>query len=194
MQNYWNNLIQILHNIIPERFLVPAKKICLLYCQQLLSVFVKRKKKQYYCFTAGNFFLTACTLIGYFEVTWHLTMELVPAKIAERATMQDLCKCWPVCSFTMTQIKILIFIHHLQYDIWISFVKLPMLLWINFYRLEKLQEDVKWANGNHYFNLTLHPWLGAQVQFNPINMDTSNKRGVCINRASVLSGLNWEKM
>ena len=43
MQNYWNNLIQILHNTIPERFLVPAKKIRLLYYQQLLSVFEEKK-------------------------------------------------------------------------------------------------------------------------------------------------------
>ena len=26
-----------------------------------------------YCWIAGNFFPTACALIGYFEVTWHMT-------------------------------------------------------------------------------------------------------------------------
>ena len=26
-----------------------------------------------YCYIAGNFFPTACALIGYFEVTWHMT-------------------------------------------------------------------------------------------------------------------------
>ena len=30
---------------------------------------------------AGNFFSTAHTLIGYFDVTWHLTMKRFPAKI-----------------------------------------------------------------------------------------------------------------
>ena len=40
------------------------------------------------CYTAGNLFLTARTLIGYFEVTSHLTMKLFPAKISERATLQ----------------------------------------------------------------------------------------------------------
>ena len=33
---------------------------------------------------------TAHALIGYFEVTWHLTMKLFPAKISERATLQNL--------------------------------------------------------------------------------------------------------
>ena len=37
---------------------------------------------------AGNFFPTARALIGYFEVTWHLTMKLFPAKISEKATLQ----------------------------------------------------------------------------------------------------------
>ena len=31
-------------------------------------------------------------LVGYFEVTWHLTMKLSPAKISERATLQN---TWP---------------------------------------------------------------------------------------------------
>ena len=35
-----------------------------------------------------KFLLTACTLIGYFNFTWHLTMKLFPAKIPERATLQ----------------------------------------------------------------------------------------------------------
>ena len=45
-----------------------------------------------YCYIAGNFFPTACALIGYFEVTdtWHLTMKLFPAKISERTTLQNL--------------------------------------------------------------------------------------------------------
>ena len=49
---------------------------------------VKLNKK--YCYIAGNFFLAARALIGYFEVTWHLTMKLFPAKISERATLQNL--------------------------------------------------------------------------------------------------------
>ena len=40
------------------------------------------------CYIAGNLFLTARTLIGYFEVTSHLTMKLFPADISERATLQ----------------------------------------------------------------------------------------------------------
>ena len=43
-----------------------------------------------YCYIAGNFFQTACALIGYFEVTWHLTIKLFPAKISQRATLQNL--------------------------------------------------------------------------------------------------------
>ena len=43
-----------------------------------------------YCYIAGNFFPTACALIGYFEVTWHLTIKLFPAKISKRATLQNL--------------------------------------------------------------------------------------------------------
>ena len=45
-----------------------------------------------YYYVAGNFFPTACTVIGYFEVTWHiyLTMKLFPAKISEKATLQNI--------------------------------------------------------------------------------------------------------
>ena len=32
----------------------------------------------------------APTLIGYFKVTWYLTMKLFPAKISEQATLQNL--------------------------------------------------------------------------------------------------------
>ena len=54
-----------------------------------------------FCFLAGNFFQTACTLIGDFKVTWQLTMKLFPAKIFERATPQNLWRqrvtvlCYP---------------------------------------------------------------------------------------------------
>ena len=41
------------------------------------------------CYIAGNLFLTVRTLIGYFEVTSHLTMKLFPAKISERATLRN---------------------------------------------------------------------------------------------------------
>ena len=45
-----------------------------------------------YYYVAGDFFPTACTVIGYFEVTWHiyLTMKLFPAKMSEKATLQNL--------------------------------------------------------------------------------------------------------
>ena len=43
-----------------------------------------------YCYIAGDFFPTACALIGYFAVTWHLTIKLFPAKISRRATLQNL--------------------------------------------------------------------------------------------------------
>ena len=43
-----------------------------------------------FCYVAGIFFPTARALIGYFEVTRHLTMKLFPAKISERATLQNL--------------------------------------------------------------------------------------------------------
>ena len=40
---------------------------------------------------AGNFFPTArARLIGYFEVTLHLTVKLFPAKISKQATLQNL--------------------------------------------------------------------------------------------------------
>ena len=39
---------------------------------------------------AGSFFPTAHALVGYFEVTWHLTMRLFPVKISEQATLQKL--------------------------------------------------------------------------------------------------------
>ena len=42
-----------------------------------------------FCYVDGNFFSTVHALIGYFEVTWHLTMKLFPAKISEQATMQN---------------------------------------------------------------------------------------------------------
>ena len=45
---------------------------------------------KYICYIAGIFFPTARALIGYFEVTWHLTLKLFPAKISERATLQSL--------------------------------------------------------------------------------------------------------
>ena len=37
-------------------------------------------------YIAGNFWPTARALIGYFEVTSHLTMKLFPPKLSERAT------------------------------------------------------------------------------------------------------------
>ena len=43
-----------------------------------------------FCFLAGNFFPASYTLLGYFEVTWQLTMKLFPAKIFEGATPQKL--------------------------------------------------------------------------------------------------------
>ena len=45
-----------------------------------------------FCYVAGNFFSTVHALIGYFAVTWHLTMKLFPAKISEQATMKN---PWP---------------------------------------------------------------------------------------------------
>ena len=42
------------------------------------------------CYIAGNVFFTVRALIAYLEVTCHLTMKLFPAKISERATLQNL--------------------------------------------------------------------------------------------------------
>ena len=42
-----------------------------------------------FCYVAGNFFSTVHALISYFDVSWHLTMKLFPAKISEQATMQN---------------------------------------------------------------------------------------------------------
>ena len=69
----------------------------------------KNKKKITICFldkqvallNSWKLFPTARALIGYFEVTWHLTTKLFPAKISERATMQSLWRqrvtvhCYP---------------------------------------------------------------------------------------------------
>ena len=54
-----------------------------------------------HCYIAGNVFSTTRALIGYFKVKWHLTIKLFPAKIAERATLQNLWRqrvtlhCYP---------------------------------------------------------------------------------------------------
>ena len=41
-----------------------------------------------HCYLAGNF-PTAYALIGYFEVTWHLTMKLFRAKIYDHCKIYD---------------------------------------------------------------------------------------------------------
>ena len=55
----------------------------------LLNSWVSHCYEVYGCI-AGIFFQRARTLIGYFEVTWHLIMKLFPAKISELATLQNL--------------------------------------------------------------------------------------------------------
>ena len=52
------------------------------------GLYTANRSNQYCCYIAGNFFPTARALIGYFEVTWHLTMKLFPANISERGTLQ----------------------------------------------------------------------------------------------------------
>ena len=52
------------------------------------GLYPANRSNQYCCYIAGNFFPTARALIGYFEVTWHLTMKLFPANISERGTLQ----------------------------------------------------------------------------------------------------------
>ena len=47
-----------------------------------------------HCYIAENFFSTARSVIGYFEVTWHLTMKLFPAKICEEDFRGDRWKLW----------------------------------------------------------------------------------------------------
>ena len=41
------------------------------------------------CYMAGNVFPEACTLTGYFKVTWRLTMKLSPDKISKQGSMTD---------------------------------------------------------------------------------------------------------
>jgi len=41
------------------------------------------------CYIAGEFLPTARALIGYFQVSWNLTMKLFTAKLSERATLQN---------------------------------------------------------------------------------------------------------
>ena len=43
-----------------------------------------------FCSIAGTFLPTTRALIGYFEVTQHLTKKLFPTEISERATLQNL--------------------------------------------------------------------------------------------------------
>ena len=72
-----------------------ALKFCMIYCFQMQSGIWNNS----FCFLAGNFFPTSCTLLGYFEVTWQLTMKLFPAKIFELATLQNLWRqrVTPLC-------------------------------------------------------------------------------------------------
>ena len=53
------------------------------------ALFLLRNMKHYHYHIAGNFSPTSPTHIGYFEVTWHLTMKPFPAKISERATLPN---------------------------------------------------------------------------------------------------------
>ena len=50
------------------------------------------------CYTARNFFPPARALIGYLEVTWHLTMKLFPDKISEQCPATH--ECWPTTAVT----------------------------------------------------------------------------------------------
>ena len=43
------------------------------------------KQSYSYCYIAGNFFSTARGLIGYFEVTWHLTMKLLSGQHCKKS-------------------------------------------------------------------------------------------------------------
>ena len=53
------------------------------------------------CYIAEFFPITAGPLIGYFDVTWHLTIKLFPLKVSERTTVQNLWRqrvtvhCYP---------------------------------------------------------------------------------------------------
>ena len=62
--------------------------------------------KQLQLLYSREFFPTARALICYFEVTWHLTNKLFPAKISECATLQNLWyqkvtvhRHWPLARF-----------------------------------------------------------------------------------------------
>ena len=74
------------HFGIPHNTPSLALKFCRSYCFQMQSGIWNNS----FCFLAGNFFPTVCTLLGYFEVTWQVTMKLFPAKIFEWATLQNL--------------------------------------------------------------------------------------------------------
>ena len=61
--------------------------------------------KQNLLLYSWKFLTTTRALTGYYEVTWHLTMKLFPAKISKRAKLQNLWReritvhcyrgCWP---------------------------------------------------------------------------------------------------
>ena len=63
---------------------IPSTEKMILLLQNLCEHWLKR------FYIAGNFFTTARALIGYLEVTWHLTMKLFPNKISERTRLQNL--------------------------------------------------------------------------------------------------------
>ena len=52
--------------------------------------YVTRSASNNNCYIAGVFPATANPFIGYFMVTWRLTMKLFPAKCHERATLRKL--------------------------------------------------------------------------------------------------------
>ena len=56
----------------------------------LCHFFFRSKKPAYFSYTAGILSPAVRALIGYFEVTWRLTIKLFPAKTSERETLQNL--------------------------------------------------------------------------------------------------------
>ena len=107
-----------------------------------------------FCCIAGNFFPTARALIGYFEVIWHLTMNLFPAKISGQATLQK-------CMTSEGNIAML----PANVDRW------PPLQLQNFQLYNKTLKD--WSLGKQLIlfpsNLNAPPWETLRSSGNKIN-------------------------
>ena len=70
----WSAKVQILSSMLVNCQLVASCQLEFLILSSMLYMII--------CYMARNFFPAVHALIGYYEVTWHLTMKLFPAIIS----------------------------------------------------------------------------------------------------------------